>query len=174
MSQNTTAHWVNAYILLGANLGDKVTTFSLARQLIAGRCGEIIKQSLLYESVSWGFDAPGFFLNQVLLINTKLTADDLLSRILLIENELGRKREFNRTYTSRTIDIDILYYGNEVIENERLSVPHPRLHLRRFTLMPLCEMSPSFIHPVLKKSHEALLFELNDKSDVRAVEKLSD
>ncbi len=165
---------VDAYILLGANLGDKIATFALARQLIAKWCGEIISESLLYESDAWGFKAPEHFLNQVILIRTLQQPLDLLSSILSIETFLGRKREQTDTYASRTIDIDLLYYGHEVIELEKLIVPHPRLHLRRFTLLPLCEIAPAFTHPVLHKTHEELLNEADDKSDVRAIEKLSD
>lgn len=174
MTSAVSINHAEAYILLGANLGDKIATFSLARQLIAEQCGEIISESKLYESEAWGFEAPGFFLNQVVLIRTPQKPVELLSNILSIETFLGRKREQKSTYASRTIDIDLLYYGQEVIENEKLIVPHPRLHLRRFTLLPLCEIAPAFMHPGLNKNHEELLNEVVDKSEVRPIEKLSD
>ena len=148
------------YLLLGGNLGDRRKYIALAIAEIEAKIGNITKRSSLYETASWGkHDQPDFF-NQVIEVKTSLKPQELLSGILSIEAELGRKRI--EKWGSRIIDIDILLYQDQVINEPELIVPHPYLAFRRFCLMPLCEIAPEFIHPLLKKNIQELLIELSD------------
>lgn len=148
------------YLLLGGNLGDRRKYIALAIAEIEAKIGNITKRSSLYETASWGkHDQPDFF-NQVIEVKTSLNPQELLSGILSIEAQLGRKRI--EKWGSRIIDIDILLYQDQVINEPELIVPHPYLAFRRFCLMPLCEIAPEFIHPLLKKNIQELLIELSD------------
>jgi len=148
------------YLLLGGNLGDRRKYIALAIAEIEAKIGNITKRSSLYETASWGkHDQPDFF-NQVIEVKTSLKPQELLSGILSIEAQLGRKRI--EKWGSRIIDIDILLYQDQVINEPELIVPHPYLAFRRFCLMPLCEIAPEFIHPLLKKNIQELLTELSD------------
>lgn len=159
-----------AYILLGSDMGERIRTIEAARKRIEEECGRITKCSSLYESEPWGFKSETMFVNQVIVIETVLTPFELLDRTMQIEKSLGRKRNgVSNGYSSRTIDIDILFFGKEQISTERLTVPHPRITQRRFTLVPLAEISPRFIHPTEHKTTAKLLKECPDKS---AVEKI--
>jgi 2-amino-4-hydroxy-6-hydroxymethyldihydropteridine diphosphokinase len=152
------------YLLLGANLGDRADTFTAARRQIAARVGLIVRASSLYETAPWGvLDQPSF-LNQVLEVGTPLSSGAVLTEILSIEAELGRLR--HKRWEARLIDIDVLYYNGLIVHTENLTIPHPRLHERRFTLAPLAEIAPSFIHPLLKKTSEELLLDCPDDSSV--------
>jgi len=154
-------------ILLGSNLGNREEQLQLATAEILRLCGDLLAKSSIYETKPWGFEDECDFLNQVIVIKTSQSPVNLLHQLLEIEIYLGRKRTNSDGYISRNIDIDILYYGNIVVETEKLSIPHPRLHLRRFTLVPLFELMPDFIHPVLQKSHSELLQTLDDSSAVK-------
>lgn len=150
-----------AVISLGSNLGNRVLHMNLANEKIM-QLGIVKSESAIYESAPWGFEASIAFLNQVIEIETKLDANQLLHSLIKIENELGRKRNSN-TYQSRTIDLDILFYGDEVKNTEALILPHPRIQDRRFVLLPLCEILPDFMHPRLQKTIQTLLVECPDK-----------
>ncbi len=158
----------NTYIILGSNLGDRQKYLSDAADLINERLGIIQARSSVYETASWGLHGQPDFINQVIMLQTKLNPEDLLDEILKIELELGRKRR--QKWGSRTIDIDILLYEDRVINTPDLKVPHPFLHERRFCLQPLSELAPEIIHPVLKRSIASLLADL---SDTLYVKKLS-
>ena len=158
----------DVYLLLGGNIGDRFQCLQEATKAIEKTCGNIIQQSSLYETAAWGIEDQDPFLNQVLQLATTLEADDLLSRLLSIEETLGRKRDIK--YGPRSIDIDILFYNNAIIELEGLKVPHPRMHLRRFVLEPLCELAPQKMHPLLHKTVARLLA---DCPDPLAVNKIS-
>ncbi len=166
-----------AYLLLGSNQGDKVKILQLATDRLRLLSKKRPVKSSLYESEPWGFEAEEWFLNMAVKLETDLDPHNLLKTLLEIENELGRVRneegglamKEKRHYTSRTIDIDILLFDNEVINEEDLIVPHPRMHFRRFVLMPLCEIAPNLIHPVLNKSIEKLLDECDDRARVRII-----
>lgn len=154
-----------SYVLFGSNQGDKTVLLERACELINNRCGEVTRRSSLYDSEPWGFDSEEWFLNALLEVETWRDPDTLMEDLLDIEKELGRERHPEvEGYTSRTADLDILYYGDEVICTDRVTVPHPRLHERRFALMPLCELVPGFIHPVFGLSQEALLKKCTDTS----------
>lgn len=156
------------YILFGSNMGDKDQLFADACVLINNRCGRVMEVSSAYESEPWGFVADEWFLNRIIAVDTELDPEMLMQRLLEIEAELGRVRHPERKgYESRPIDLDILYFGDRVIQTEQLTVPHPRLHLRRFTLVPLCELIPDFIHPVLHLTQHELLQDCPDTSEVK-------
>ncbi|MBS1646776.1 MAG: 2-amino-4-hydroxy-6-hydroxymethyldihydropteridine diphosphokinase [Bacteroidetes bacterium] len=159
------------FICLGANIGDCVTTFEKAKKSIEGSIGTIKKISSLYQTQAWGMErAPDFF-NQVLELQTTLTAPKLMEVLLQIESQLGRKRtnEPEAAYQNRVLDIDLLFFDTEIIQSPLLEVPHPKLHLRRFVLIPLQEIAPDFIHPLLKKSIAQLALACSDSGGLKKV-----
>ncbi|MCD4745325.1 MAG: 2-amino-4-hydroxy-6-hydroxymethyldihydropteridine diphosphokinase [Bacteroidales bacterium] len=159
----------NLILLLGGNLNDRFLILDKAKSLLEKKIGKIIKASSVYETEPWGFNNINFFLNQVVLLKTKLTPHSLLSEILEIEHFLGRLRN-NTNYESRIIDIDILFYDDLIINENNLTVPHPLLHKRKFTLIPLKEVAKNFIHPVFKKTISELSDSCNDKQSVKLYE----
>lgn len=121
----------------------------------------LVERSSEYTTAPWGFEAEEWFLNVLLVVETELEPDALMDALLAIEAELGRVRHPEKEgYCSRTVDLDILYYGDKVIRTEKVTVPHPRLHLRQFALMPLCEIIPDFLHPEFNLSQQQLLEKL--------------
>jgi len=155
----------NVFLLLGSNLGNRHQYLNEAISLVSTEISPVIKISSIYETQSWGkSDAPDY-LNQVILLQTDVPARELLDKILSIELMLGRKRE--EKWGSRTIDIDILFYGDEIINEDGLHVPHPELHNRRFTLEPLAEIAPDLIHPVIDKRISVIKNELKDNLIVK-------
>ncbi|UFH56052.1 2-amino-4-hydroxy-6-hydroxymethyldihydropteridine diphosphokinase [Spirosoma sp. KNUC1025] len=151
-------------LLLGANLGDRISTLQKAVDRLAERVGTVIRCSAYYETAPWGVTDQPTYLNQVVAIGTNLEPEKLLLQTQGIEQELGRVRL--EKWGARLIDIDILYYDHQIIATDTLTIPHPYLHLRRFTLVPLAEIAPDFVHPVLQKTTLELLSECEDKSDV--------
>ena len=154
-------------ILIGSNQGQRELIISQSIKMLAERCGEVLLVSSLYETEPWGFIAEQNFLNQVVALDTEMNPYDLLRELMMIEKELGRKRHDVEGYESRPIDLDILYYDDIIINDEDLILPHPRLHKRRFALMPLCDIAADFIHPVFKRSNRELLNECEDTSEVK-------
>jgi 2-amino-4-hydroxy-6-hydroxymethyldihydropteridine diphosphokinase len=157
-----------AYLLLGSNLGDSKKYISDAVEEISKQLGVVTGLSSLYQTASWGKTDQPDFINQVVRIETNLNPQQLLKNILVIEKTLGRERL--EKWGSRTIDIDLLFFGNEIIESEELTVPHPFLHQRRFTLMPLVELNPALVHPVFNETVEALNRKLEDNLPVKKIE----
>ena len=156
------------YLLLGSNLGDKRHYLMQARNQIGQRLGSVIKQSSLYQTDAWGMQSSPAFLNQVLLINSNRAPLALLNEILLIETSLERIRQSE--YVNRTIDIDILYYHDLVLNHPELTVPHPRISQRRFVLTPLAEIAPKAVHPVLQETNLQLLKQCTDPLMVTRLE----
>jgi 2-amino-4-hydroxy-6-hydroxymethyldihydropteridine diphosphokinase len=154
------------YLLLGSNLGDRELFLSEAKRRIQKDIGEISSASSIYESEPWGMNNKNLFLNQVLLVKTILSAKEVLVNILNIEKQLGRRRSQGH-YSSRCIDIDILFWGNHVVEDDLLTLPHPRIQERRFVLTPLFELNPELVHPVLQSNIESLLAACSDNLMVR-------
>ena len=154
----------SVFVLLGSNLGDRELLVNQACKMMGERCGEIVAKSRLYESEPWGFKSEHWFLNQVVVLDTEMSPDDLMDTLLEIEKELGRDRTTpHEGYVSRPMDLDILYWGKDlIVEKQHVIVPHPRLHQRRFTLLPLCDVAPDYVHPILKKTNRQLLDECQD------------
>ena len=159
----------NAYLLAGTNLGDRLSNLLSARKKITGSIGEIISMSHIYETEPWGFESDNSFYNQAFCIRTDLPVSTILELIHKIEKEAGRTRTSGR-YTDRTLDIDILMFGDKIVKARNLIIPHPFLHLRRFALAPMAEISPDVIHPVFNKSISQLLVNCDDKIRVKKLE----
>lgn len=160
----------NAILLLGGNLGNIQQNFKKAKNLISEQTGVIQSESSLYESKAWGFDANELFLNQVLQIETSHSPIELLNITQDIEKSIGRKSKTNsQEYSSRLIDIDILFFNDEIIDSPLLTIPHPRLHLRNFTLAPLNEIMPNFTHPKLNKTINWIFENSKDQSNCKKV-----
>jgi len=151
---------ISVFLLLGSNIGDRALFLQQAITEIEKQVGPVLKASTVHQTLAWGKTDEPDYLNQILEVETLLTAQAVLHTILGIEKQLGRERIVK--WGSRTIDIDILFYGDDVISEDDLIVPHPQLQNRKFTLEPLNEIAPDFIHPVLNLS----IAELNAALDV--------
>lgn len=149
-----------SHLLIGGNLGDREQNMQTARDWIAERAGPILRTSSLYETAAWGVTDQPDFLNQVLLIETYLSPIDLLGAVQWIEDTMGRVRE--RKWGERLIDIDILFYDNQIIDLPRLQIPHPGIPDRNFVLAPLREIAADFVHPSFQKSIETLSLACTD------------
>ncbi len=144
-------------LITGGNLGEMKPLLHRAQELINAEIGPVMRCSHRYKSAPWGFESGSQFSNQVLVCDTELTPHEVLAKVHHIEHVLGRDRaaetaEKARTgqnYSSRVIDIDILFYGDEIVADDDLVIPHPLLHERDFVLEPLVEVAPDKIHPVL-------------------------
>lgn len=155
-----------AYLSLGSNLENRVYYLQKALFLLQEKAGKLIKISPVYESPSWGFEADDF-LNICVELETTLSPEALLEKVLQIETTLGRTRNAETGYQPRTLDIDILYYDTLIQKNDSLELPHPELHKRRFVLRPLADIAPQFYHPALKKDSRNLLQECRDSAKLR-------
>jgi 2-amino-4-hydroxy-6-hydroxymethyldihydropteridine diphosphokinase len=153
------------YLGLGTNLGSREENLKQALAKIKEFIGIVTRISSVYETEPWGFLSEYKFLNMVIEVDTNLKPSGLLGRLLMIESLLGRLRE-GTGYKSRTIDLDILFYGNRIVNTKVLTIPHPQLHKRKFVLVPLWELAPGLSHPLLKKSISQLLSDCQDKSEV--------
>ena len=153
----------NAYIGIGSNQGNRITYCSKALREVS-KFAIIRSLSSVFETEPVGeIDQPDF-INCVVEIETGLGPYELLIKLLSVENNLGRKRA--GTAGPRTIDLDLIFYDDLVVQDDELSIPHPRAHLRRFVLEPLCEIAPDLIHPILKTSVCKLLNDLEDNKRV--------
>lgn len=149
------------YLLLGSNQGDRMGFLNSAIHAIMDQVGPVLHSSSVYCTAAWGYtDQPDFY-NLIVEVQSELSPEYLLKEIEKIMEKLGRIR--NLKWRQRVIDIDILYYGNMIIEKPALIIPHPRIQERRFTLIPLCELAPEFVHPVVGVNHLTLLEECGDE-----------
>ena len=148
------------YLLIGGNIGNREEALAKACMLIGDQCGEVMNISSLYETKAWGKNDQPSFLNQALEIRTRLKPLQLMQQILNIEKQIGRIRK--EKYGPRTIDIDILFFNDEIHNYPSLTVPHPEIQNRRFVLAPMNEIAASWIHPVFKKPIAELLEECPD------------
>lgn len=151
-------------LLLGSNQGDSFSSLQKARTLLEAALGEIKITSSVYRTKAWGKSDQPDFLNQVIVIPYSGQANKALNIVLDIELAMGRVR--TQKWGARTIDIDILYFGNEVYNTPKFTLPHAALHVRRFALVPLAEILPEFIHPVFNKTQQQLLAECPDNLEV--------
>jgi 2-amino-4-hydroxy-6-hydroxymethyldihydropteridine diphosphokinase len=160
-----------AYLCLGGNMGNCLVNLKQACAQIEQKAGKIEQYSSIYQSQAWGMNNAPDFYNQVIKLKTKLNAEEIMLVLLGIEKKMGRERtKQDNAYQNRIIDIDILFFNTEVIENHTLQIPHPRLHLRRFVLEPLHEIAPNHIHPILKKTVAQLLSICADNGQIKKSE----
>ena len=152
---------------MGGNLGDRHELMALAKKEIGQHCGTILHSSRIYETAAWGKEDQQPFLNAALEVRTALSPEGVLGAINSIEALLGRQRDEH--WGARTMDIDILFYDDRIIDNDQLQIPHPRLQARRFVLTPLCDIAPDMMHPVLQKSIRTLLEECTDPLPVTVI-----
>ncbi len=157
---------MNVILLLGGNQGIVKNYLSKAIKLLSERLSGPIKASNLYESEPWGFEAQQNFINQVVQFKTEMNPHELLVYTQSIEKQLGRKEKAGIQYESRPIDIDILFCDELILQSQRLTIPHPLLHERRFTLLPLMDHWSQFTHPVFKRTIEQLLKDCIDLNPV--------
>jgi len=157
---NNCYNMFNIYLLLGSNLGDSFDYLNKAIHKIEANIAPVSKKSSVYQTAAWGKTDQPDYLNQVLYLQSDLPAQEILKKILQIEIELGRERK--EKWGARIIDIDILFYGDDIINDPNLTVPHPELQNRRFTLEPLSEIAPDFVHPTLNKTMQQLKNALTD------------
>lgn len=155
------------YILLGGNEGDPKKKLAAAKKEITKNIGNIIRLSSLYKTAAWGITDQPDFLNQVIIINTKYTAEETLFKCLAIEEKMGRIRTIKNA--PRIIDIDLLFCNKEIINTKALTIPHPQMQNRRFVLIPLNELSPNLKHPVLHKTIHQLLTICPDNLEVQKI-----
>ncbi|RUT73534.1 2-amino-4-hydroxy-6-hydroxymethyldihydropteridine diphosphokinase [Ancylomarina longa] len=152
--------------LIGGNLGDREQILKDSANYLEKDIGKVNQCSSIYETEPWGFEHELNFLNQVLAIETKLSPLEVLERTQSIEKIMGRIRKKNR-YSERTIDIDILFYDSQIYHSDHLEIPHPRIQERMFALMPMNEILPDLVHPILNKTINELFNECQDKLEVK-------
>lgn len=156
-----------SFLQLGSNLGNRADNLARSIELISTFVGDVVKKSCIYETAPWGVEKQPNYLNQVVQIETDLDPEDLLMTTQQIEDKMGR--EDKGELQPRIIDIDILYFDSQIVNLKDLVIPHPQIPFRRFTLVPLVEIAPTYIHPILKKSNTDLL---NVCTDQLAVSKI--
>ncbi|CCJ33644.1 2-amino-4-hydroxy-6-hydroxymethyldihydropteridine diphosphokinase [Caloramator australicus] len=147
-----------AYIAFGTNVGNREENINVALKMMEDRGLKIIKTSKIYVTEPYGYKDQPEFLNGAVEVETNLSCRELLNVLLNIEKDMGRVRHFK--WGPRNIDLDIIFYNDEVIDEPDLKVPHPDMHNRDFVLKPLCDLNPNFVHPILKKTVKTLLDEL--------------
>lgn len=153
-------------LLFGSNLGDRTLHIQRAMKSVQDEVGKAEKISSIYETEPWGVSDQPNYLNAAMIIHTHLSPQQLLSLLKRIEMEEGRVDQ--KKYASRTLDIDILFYDDLVLNSKEVTIPHPKLHLRKFALVPLAELGMNLIHPTLNKSIDELLKECPDQLEVRS------
>lgn len=156
--------YINVFLGLGSNVGNRLENLKAAQALIHKNVGKIAKKSHVYETQPWGKTDQEAFLNMVIMINTSLDPRDMLDALSKLERELGRER--HEKWGPRIIDIDILFYGKRIIRDKGLEIPHPELHKRAFVLIPMLEIAPDYEHPLLKKQIDELYMHCGDLSEV--------
>lgn len=160
-----------AYLLIGGNLGNRSANLKKAVTNIEQTCGNIVQSSAIYETSAWGLTNQPAFYNQALILSTHLSPEHLMRQLLDIETSMGRTREIKMG--PRVIDLDILLIDQLVQVSALLQLPHPALHLRRFALLPLCEIAPDLVHPGFQQSIKTLLEICPDQLDVQKLSNLA-
>lgn len=152
------------WILAGGNLGDTQSILNQACEKVVQNTGKLVYKSSFYESEAWGFESSNF-INQLFIIESSLDPDDFMTELLEIETSCGRIRNGNG-YEARTLDLDILFAGKLVYESRSVILPHPRMHIRKFALLPCLEYNEKFMHPKFMKTLEELSYSCEDTSSV--------
>ena len=155
------------YLLLGSNIGNSSAHLSAAQKHLEEEIGSLVKASGLYRTAAWGDVQQADFLNKIVILQTDFNAEQTLTHIFLIEKEMGRLR--TKKNAPRIIDIDILFFNHDIIRTPDLIIPHPEIQNRKFVLIPLNEVSPRFIHPILQKTPGELLNECADQLNVQKI-----
>ena len=146
------------FLSLGSNLGNRILNLQNALHYISEQLGDIKSVSALYETEPWGFDSDNKFVNTAIKLETNLNSNELLQKCMWVENKLGRKRNKTKLgYSSRIIDVDILFFDDEIINLANLIIPHTHLHKRKFVLEPMLEIAPDWKHPILHKTAKEML-----------------
>lgn len=155
----------NLYLSIGTNLGDRQSNLKTAVTLIGQRIGTVQAVSQAFETEPWGFQSPNAFLNQALQVTTDMNPVDALKTTQAIESEMGRtSKSHNSMYADRLIDIDLIFFDDQVIELPGLKIPHPLMHKRQFVLEPLSEIAPEIVHPLLHKTVREMFEEIRQQS----------
>jgi len=149
------------YFSIGSNKGNRSGLINEAIDKIDIIIGKVVLKSSIYETKSWGFNSNNFY-NICILLESTLTPELILNKILTIEKDMGRLKTTDQ-YSDRCIDIDILFFDNMIVNSKSLEIPHPRIQLRKFVLTPMLELTPDLIHPILNKSIRQLELECVDK-----------
>jgi 2-amino-4-hydroxy-6-hydroxymethyldihydropteridine diphosphokinase len=160
-----------AVLSLGSNLGNRLQNLQQAKQVLEKNRCTILQQSSIYETEAWGNKRQDLFYNEVMEVETPLSAEQLMNTILRIENLMGRVRK--EKWEPRLIDIDILFFNDEIIDKNHLTIPHPHLDQRKFVLVPLNEILPEHFHPILKKTVSQLLQQVDDLLEVKKIGRAS-
>lgn len=153
------------FLSTGSNLGNRYYNLTQTQQAIAQNIGEVIQASAIYETAAWGLENQATFLNQVLKVETNLNPQDLLLNCQAIETALGRVRREH--WGERIIDIDILFFNEDIINQPNLTIPHPYLHQRQFVLVPMKEIAANWKHPVFKQNIDSLLENCEDQLAIK-------
>ena len=155
------------YLSLGGNLGNTIEIFQNSREILTKKVGKITQISSLYQTAAWGPIPQNDFINQVIEVETKLSAPKLMDILLEIELQQGRVRQ--ERWGPRTLDLDIIFFGEQLISTENLEIPHPRMEDRKFVLIPMVEINPNLIHPISRKSIRQILLECKDECDCKII-----
>jgi 2-amino-4-hydroxy-6-hydroxymethyldihydropteridine diphosphokinase len=155
------------YLSLGGNLGNTIEIFQNSMEILTKKVGKITQLSSLYQTAAWGPIPQNDFINQVIEVETKLSAQELMDILLEIELKQGRVRQ--ERWGPRTLDLDIIFFGEQLISTESLEIPHPRMEDRKFVLIPMVEINPNLIHPISRKSIRQILLECKDECDCKII-----
>lgn len=155
------------YLSLGGNLGNTIEIFQNSMEILTKKVGKITQISSLYQTAAWGPIPQNDFINQVIEVETKLSAPKLMDILLEIELQQGRVRQ--ERWGPRTLDLDIIFFGEQLISTENLEIPHPRMEDRKFVLIPMVEINPNLIHPISRKSIRQILLECKDECDCKII-----
>lgn len=155
------------FLITGGNIGDRKKNLETAAMLIEKKIGKIIQSSKIYETDAWGITDQNSFYNQVHIVESMFSAFEVMKKILKIEEKMGRVRTIKNA--ARVIDIDILFFNDDIVNEQNLTIPHPQIINRRFVLMPLDEIAPTMIHPVFQKNIHAILLMCKDGLNVKAL-----
>jgi 2-amino-4-hydroxy-6-hydroxymethyldihydropteridine diphosphokinase len=155
------------YLSLGGNLGNTIEIFLNSMEILTKKVGKITQISSLYQTAAWGPIPQNDFINQVIEVETKLSAPELMDILLEIELQQGRVRQ--ERWGPRTLDLDIIFFGEQLISTENLEIPHPRMEDRKFVLIPMVEINPNLIHPISRKSIRQILLECKDECDCKII-----